>query len=219
MALDTYSNLKTAVATWLARADSGFTGNVDDFIDLTEAALRRPPADPSTPGFGGVRVGITRAAGSLTSGTATLALPSDYLEGYRFILTGSPPYELEAVDPATLRGRFREGSGRPKYYATTDVIELDVAPDANYAYEFSYYPSLTALSSATGGTSNAILASYPDVYLAGCLHYANEFIADREAAATWGQRFKEAVYGANQSYRRGRQSRGPMASRYIGSTP
>lgn len=219
MALDTYSNLKTAISTWMARSDSGFTGNVDDFIDLTEATLRRPPLDPSTPGFGGVRVGITRATGTLSAGTSTLALPTDYLEGYRFILTAAEPFEIQPADPATLRNVFRSGSGRPRFYAVSDVIEFDVAPDAAYAYEFSYWPSLTALSSATGGTSNFILTNYPDVYLAGCLHYAHEFLLNPEAAAAWGERFKQATYSANQAYRRGRQSRGPMSTRYAGSTP
>ena len=35
MALDSYTNLKTAIANFLARDD--LTSEIDDFIDLTEA--------------------------------------------------------------------------------------------------------------------------------------------------------------------------------------
>ena len=39
MALDTYANLKTAIANFLARDD--LTDEIDDFIDLTEADFNR----------------------------------------------------------------------------------------------------------------------------------------------------------------------------------
>ena len=39
MALDTYTNLKTAIANFLARDD--LTSEIDDFIDLTEAEFNR----------------------------------------------------------------------------------------------------------------------------------------------------------------------------------
>ena len=39
MALDSYTNLKTAIANFLARDD--LSSEIDDFIDLTEADLNR----------------------------------------------------------------------------------------------------------------------------------------------------------------------------------
>ena len=39
MALDTYANLKTSIANFLARDD--LTSEIDDFIDLTEADFNR----------------------------------------------------------------------------------------------------------------------------------------------------------------------------------
>ena len=39
MALDSYTNLKTAIANFLGRDD--LTSEIDDFIDLTEADLNR----------------------------------------------------------------------------------------------------------------------------------------------------------------------------------
>ena len=39
MALDTYANLKTAIADFLNRDD--LTSSIDDFIDLAEAQMNR----------------------------------------------------------------------------------------------------------------------------------------------------------------------------------
>ena len=68
MALDSYTNLKTAIANFLARDD--LTSEIDDFIDLTEADFNRR-----------LRVrAMETVDSSFTIDAATEALPTGFLQ-------------------------------------------------------------------------------------------------------------------------------------------
>ena len=69
MALDSYSNLKTAVANYLNRTD--LTSYLDDFIDLTEARHARELR---------LRPTIIITTTNATGGNNKIPLPSDYLQ-------------------------------------------------------------------------------------------------------------------------------------------
>tara|TARA_R100001594_G_scaffold30199_2_gene56432 strand:+ start:7678 stop:8325 length:648 start_codon:yes stop_codon:yes gene_type:complete len=206
MAITNYSELKTAVANWTARSDLGTY--VDEFIDLAETFLKRIPVPAESPEIGGVRGNITRATGTLTAGTATLSLPSDFQEIYRMTLTGSTFVTLRYVAPNQLAINHRTGSGLPAYFSISDVIEFDVAPDSNYAYELSYYPGVTALSDSN--TTNWIITNYPDTYLSATLFHAFRFLQDQESAASWLGQYKQASWSASETYRLPRVSQGSV---------
>lgn len=205
MAITTYDELKTALADWSTRAD--LTTYMDDFIDQAEAFFRYPPKGD----IPGIRANITRTAGTLTAGTATLARPTDFLEAYRFVLTGNDGGLMEYVGAEQLRLSFRTGQGQPYYWTVSDVIEFDVAPDSAYAYEISYYPDYTALSDSNA--DNWVLLNYPNVYLSGCMFHLNTFLQDYAVADRWMAQYKTGVNGLNKAYERGRRSQGPIAAK------
>ena len=71
MALDTYANLKTAIADFLNRDD--LTNSIDDFIDLAEAHMNRE-----------IRHWDMEKRATASLNTQYTALPSDFVEPIRF---------------------------------------------------------------------------------------------------------------------------------------
>jgi len=207
MAITTYAELKTALGNWSVRTD--LTSFYDDFIDQTESFFDYAPLRPSEPGIGGIRNAITRATGTLTA--ATLAQPTGFQEPLRFYLTGPNGGLVEYISAEQMKLAFRTGTGKPKFWTVTDVIEFDVDPSSDYAYEFTYLGSVTALSDTN--TSNAILAGYPNVYLSGCMFNLNIFIHDDVKADRWLTQYKSGAHAANKSYQRSRHSQGAIAAK------
>lgn len=214
MAITTYTELKAAIVDWSAR--TSLADKADEFIDLTESMFRRPYSHPSQQRIGGLRANKTRTTGTLTSGTNSLSLPSDFLELDRLTLTADN-LTLEWVPVERLAQITLNGSGQPRYFTIEDAIYFDRTPDSDYAYGLSYWPQPTALSDSN--TTNWVLTNYPDVYLAGCMYWASRYKQDLEMATTWAQQYKDAVSLASMAYSRGRVSQGPISIQYEGSTP
>lgn len=208
MALDSYTNLKIAIADWMHRSD--LTSYLDDFIGLTEGMFRHPPRRPDDPEIGGVRVEITTATGTLTSGQDNLAKPAGYLDPYSFDLTGASGGRVEFLSPADMHLHYLEGSGRPRFWTVTDNIDLNISPDADYAYELKYFSQPDAIDGVT--TTNTVLTNYPQVYLSGCLHHAHQFIHNDQAAGIWLNRYKGYAWAASQAFKRGLISQGSIAA-------
>lgn len=213
MAITTYSELKAAIADWCPRSD--VSTKADEFIDLAESMLKRPPQQSASKKLGGVRLNKTRATGSLSSGTDTLSLPSDFLELDRLMLTADQLI-LVPVSPDHLGVKKRTGTGRPVFYAVADVIEFDVAPDDSYAYSLSYWPYVSSLSDSN--TTNFLITNYPDVYLAACMYWCWSYFMDNEQMALWAGRYAEGAAMVNQTYAR-RLSQGSLQIQNAGSTP
>lgn len=206
MAITTYDELKAAIVDWSAR--DNFTPKADEFIDLCEAMLRRPYSHPTQNRIGGLRANKTRTTGTLTAGTNSLSLPSDYLEMDRLELTTNG-IKLRYLTPDAMMDYQRIGSGCPRFYTIESTITFDVTPDSAYDYGISYWPQPEALSSTN--TSNWLLSNYPDVYLAGCMYWACRYKQDIEMASTWAQQYKDAVSLASMAYGRGRVSQGAIS--------
>ena len=215
MAITNYSELKTAIANWTARSD--LTAYLDEFIDLAETYIKRAPGPVDSADIGGVRGNITRATGTLTAGTASLSLPSDFQEIYRFTLTGDDFVTLRYVSPNQISLYHKTGTGKPSFFSISNAIELDVSPDSNYAYELSYYPNVTALSDAN--TTNWVLTNYPDAYLSATLFHAFRFLQDDASAASWLSQYRQAAWSASETYRLPRTSQGSVAIKADSATP
>src|SRR5882724_7400360 len=93
MSLQTYSDLQTAVASWLARAD--LAANIPDFIAIFEAAANRR-----------LRTRSQELAASLTPVAGVATIPADYLTWRRVTWTGNTPRELEYVHPSYLHALY-----------------------------------------------------------------------------------------------------------------
>lgn len=169
MALDTYTNLKTAVADWLNKASlTGVADRAEEFIALFEAQASRE-----------LDVREMIGATILTLSQETVGLPSDFAGVLSFRLAGDASEALTYVLPADLDGS--SATGRPSRYTITDVIVLDPVPDAEYEARFRYRKRIPALGAAR--PTNWLLKRHPDAYLYGALSQALIYFRDDERQA------------------------------------
>jgi len=180
VALDTFANLKTAIADTLNR--TGLTNQIVDFITLLEAELKRHPAI------------LDEREADLTLSTAVTTLPDDIREIVEIYWNdGTRTGAIDIVSSSIgsdMIGTLGETTGFPrKASVINDGTQLRTfpPPDQAYTVKLLYNADLTPLSDSD--TSNWVLDQYPDVYLYGsCLHAA-PFLKDDNRIEMW-QGFK-----------------------------
>lgn len=159
MAITTYAELQTAIATWLNRTD--LTTLIPDFVTLAEADIGR-----------WLRVWWNEKRAYAVPTGSYVALPTDYI-GIRNIQWNYSTYRvpLEQVSPEALdRLETFTQEDIPAFYAVHDgQIELRPSPSAanDVQLEISYYGKPAALSDSN--TSNETLVNAPDLLLYGAL--------------------------------------------------
>jgi len=201
MAISTFAELKTSIASWLARDD--LTSFIPDFITLFEAAANRRLR---------VRSMETSTTLAPTSGVATL--PTDYLLYRRVTWLGSRKIELQYAHPSWLPGAYPlSQSGVPKVF-TIEGSSLKVMPISDTNIDFDYYKKIPALSDSA--TTNWLLTAHPDAYLFGSLVEANAFTVMPEHAVLWKARRDEAF---DEIERLDVKTKGGGMIRAYGATP
>ena len=201
MTIATYSDLQSAVASWLARGD--LSANIPDFIMLFEAVANRR-----------LRVRQMESVAMLAPSSGSAALPVDYLAWRRVTWTGATPRELEYVHPSYLRALYPTApAGRPRLF-TIEGATLTVRPSDDTALAFDYFQKIPALSNA--GPSNWLLAAYPDLYLFGALAEGHGFVKDTDSLTLWAARRNELF---DEIDRLDAKTRTPAAIRVMGATP
>lgn len=175
MALATYADLKTAVATWSHRSD--LTSRIPDFIALCEAdlAIRCKLVDFD----GDAAVTVTAGVGSL---------PADYAGFRAATWDGDPERPLTFLTPDALNSV--SATGTPAYCSVLGT-SIQVAPSASGTLNLTYQAKLTALSDSN--TSNTLLTRYPDAYLHGTLVQLAAFTRDVDGAGLHQGMFDAAV--------------------------
>lgn len=208
MAIDSFSNLKASVTAFSGRDD--LSNQLDDFVQLAETKIYANQVNPLR-----VRAMEDTATDTLSTASRYLALPTDFLEmrSFRITINDYQP-TLDPVVPNSLR--IYPSVGRPTEYTVTDQIEFNMIPDAAYTVTFQYYKKLAPLSSAA--PVNAILTSFPNIYLYGALAELNKFAAEEEKATYYEDLFFDAISGANRESVAGSYGPAPRA-RKSGSTP
>jgi hypothetical protein len=177
MAITTYGELKTAVASWLARDDLGAA--IPDFVALFEAAANRR-----------LRVRQMEISATLAPADGAAALPTDYLMWRRLTWTGARRRELDYVHPSYLQAAFAAAAGTPRVF-TIEGATLKIRPTDASALELDYFQKIPALSDAQ--PANWLLAAHPDLYLFGALVEAEAFNKDADKAALWKLRRDEIL--------------------------
>jgi hypothetical protein len=182
MAISTYTELKTAIANFLARDD--LTSVIPDFIQLAEATMSRELETRSQE---------KRATATLTSGDEYIALPTDLREVREVKLNTTPLTVLTYYSPVALDSNFSSGGvGKPKGFSIIgDEMKMRPVPDDSYTAEIIYIGSITALSDSNA--TNNILTRSPDAYLYGSLAEAYAFLLDETRASQYLQRFNLAL--------------------------
>jgi hypothetical protein len=185
MAITTYSELQTAIASWLNRSD--LTVQVPDFIALAETRINRD-----------LRAREQQVIATANVDTAFFALPGDFLEFKSFRITdvGGSAFELMLATPEQISAALAENSvsNTPRFVTIIgDQFQLWPAPDQMYVGSLAYVRKVPALSVAA--PTNWLLTDAPDVYLYGALMAAGPFLRDNEALVTFKALFDEALEG------------------------
>jgi len=182
MAITTYSELKTAVANWLARSD--LTDRIPEFIALAEARMSRALE---------TRAQEKRATSTMTVGDAYVLLPSDLRSVRSVKLLTSPVSTLDYLSPDGIDTNYPStGNGKPVAYTVIgSEIRFAPAPDDNYDVEIAYITGVTALSDAS--PTSTLLTRYPDAYLYGALAAAAVYLMDDPRVPQCEQLFSRAL--------------------------
>lgn len=210
MALDTYANLKLAIADYLDRDD--LTSQIDDFIDIAESAHRDEVR---------FRELLTRASITIADGDRTEPLPADFAQ-VKYIRLINPQtttwsrYYLPTLIQLSEHELTEKASltdGPPKYFCINEQIEFDVAADQEYTGELLYYKTMTALSDSN--PSNELLVRGAELYLYGALKATAPFLMNDERLNIWANLYQEALERLNRAERTDRRS-GPQIARVKG---
>lgn len=180
MSITNYSELKTAVADWLARSD--LTSYIPDFITLGEARIYRE-----------MKVRQMEAALSATISSGVIAVPTGYLSMKHAYVDGSPVRPLIRASLEELYNQYptRSSDRKPVMFARNGSnFEFGPYPDSDYTIKGVYYKKLDALSDAN--TSNWLTSDAPDLILFASLLEAEAFIKNDPRLALWEGRYQAA---------------------------
>lgn len=182
MSISTYTELKTAVAAFLARSD--LDSQIPNFIQLAESRMSRELE---------TRDQEKRATATLTSGDEYIALPTDLREVRSVALTTDPKTVLTYYSPTSLDSTYSSGGGgKPLGFSIVGgEMKLRPIPDSSYTAEIIYVGGLSALSDSN--LTNVVLTRHPDAYLYGALAEAYAYLLDETRAAQYMQRFSMAI--------------------------
>jgi len=182
MSISTYTELKTAVAAFLARSD--LDSQIPNFIQLAESRMSRELE---------TRDQEKRATATLTSGDEYIALPIDLREVRSITLATDPKTVLTYYSPTSLDSTFSSGGGgKPLGFSIVGgEMKLRPIPDSSYTAEIIYIGNLEALSDSN--LTNVVLTRHPDAYVYGALAEAYAFLLDETRAAQYMQRFSMAI--------------------------
>lgn len=169
MAITTYAELQTAIATWTHRDD--LTSVAPDFIVLAEADFNRD-----------LRLRNQETNTTLSCSSEFTALPSDFLEMRSVELAGSPDKMLQYATPDRI-AMMGDESGEPLYWSIVGTtIQLTPAPSSAVTLNIIYYATIGDLAT---NTTNFLLTQAPDLYLYQSLIHAFNYLQDDQNVARY----------------------------------
>ena len=203
MAFDSYSSLKSTIATYLARSD--LTSIIPDFIRLAETRLQR---DIRT------RQMLVVATATTTGGDSTVGLPTDFLEMRDIHINTTPVSTLRYKAPNAFyeTSRVTDG-GKPNDYTILGAeMQLAPIPDTTYTLQMLYYAKPAVLSDSN--PSNVFLANYPDALLYASLAEAEPYLMNDARIQTWATLYDRAMAAINTTDQSSEYSGQPMSMSY-----
>jgi len=133
---------------------------------------------------------LTTVGGTITSGSSTVALPTDYLAAKQVKLTGANNSVLTRKLPEVLQASVTYSSGTTRttgvptaYYTDGSNIVFDLVTNAAYTYEMIYFKEPAALTSSNA--TNFLTTRYPRMLLAATCAFANEYLKDDTEKQYW----------------------------------
>lgn len=200
---DSYSALKTTVASYLARSD--LTAMIPDFIRLAELRLQRDLR---------IRQMLTVAQATTTGGISTVGVPSDFLEMRDIHIVANPVRTLSYEAPNSFYRNTRSAeSGVPNSYTVlADDMQFAPIPDSTYTLQMLYYAKPPVLSDTNA--SNVFLANTPDALLYGALGEAEPYLMNDARLQIWAALYDRAVNSISVADQASEYSGQPMTMSY-----
>lgn len=200
---DSYSALKTTVASYLARSD--LTAMIPDFIRLAELRLQRDLR---------IRQMLTVAQATTTGGISTVGVPSDFLEMRDIHIVSNPVRTLSYEAPNSFYRNTRSAeSGVPNSYTVlADDMQFAPIPDSTYTLQMLYYAKPPVLSDTNA--SNVFLANTPDALLYGALGEAEPYLMNDARLQVWAALYDRAVNSISVADQSSEYSGQPMSMSY-----
>lgn len=200
MAITSYSDLKTKIASYLGRSD--LTSQIPDFITFAENRLRRELR---------IRQMMKSVTTSTTAADATVQLPSDFLEVRDFFVNTNPIQPLTYASPSAFSRNSRVSqSGKPvDYTILAQEFKMAPVPDSAYTLELLYYAAPAYLDDTN--TSNTFLANAADALLYASLLEAEVYLMNDPRLQTWGSLYDRAINTLTTSDEASQYSGVPLA--------
>lgn len=176
MAISTYSELMTAVATWSHRSSS----EVENLISICEKRINRRLESR----FAEVDASLTATASS-----RYITLPSGFVRQIGlYDTTYGTEVELTYLLPAQLLVSTSEST--PNYYTiNASNISFECPASDPFTYRFRHKKGYDIATDLT----NELLADHPDVYLFGTLVEFAMLSRDYKILEVWNARFEAAM--------------------------
>lgn len=200
MAINTYAGLKTTVAEYLARSD--LTSQIPTFVELGEVRLRRDLR---------IRQMLKVVTTQTVANTATVELPSDFLQMRDIHINTSPIGTVEYLSPSAFyRNTFSDISGAPKQYTIlAEEFQFAPIPDSNYTLQMIYYAAPPYLSDSN--TTNVFTNVCPDLLLYAALAEAEPYLMNDARVQTWAALYDRGLNALTVSDDQGEYSASPIA--------
>ncbi len=196
MALANYSDLQTSIGNWLK--DTTLSSVIPDFVVLAEARFNRE-----------IRTPEMEAVASSSVSTESFALPTGFLEMRSIWTDANPDIALDYFPPHQFKQLVAsDETGSPRAYTIIgEAIYLAPVPTTGTTVYVSYYQKIPALAS---NSTNWLLTSHPDIYLAGSLAAGEAFGWNDERIGLWNSTVADAIATLNDQGIRKRIGANPM---------
>jgi hypothetical protein len=203
MSFSTYSELKTTIASYLARSD--LTAMIPTFIQLAELRLRRELR---------TRQMLVVATASTTGGDSTVGLPTDFLAMRDIHVNTNPITTLAYAAPNAFYNSYRATeSGKPtEYTVLATELQLSPIPDSTYTLQMLYYAQPYFMSDSN--PSNVFLVNFPDALLYAALGEAEPYLMNDARLQTWASLYDRAITSITISDQSSEYSGQPMSMSY-----
>jgi hypothetical protein len=189
MALDTYTNLRTAIGEHLNRTDLSATDAITaDLITLAEAKLAREPR---------IRYVINAA---ISVSADEYSLPSGFRELISLYHDGATyfgPINICSPDQIGAHKSMVGDSGIPQWAAIVGTANpfLRFAPEPNQSIDLKliYSSGIRGNELSDSNTTNWLLDRAPDIYLYAALAEAEAYLQEDQRIAVWKGLLEEAL--------------------------
>ena len=195
MAIQTFSDLKSAIINWVA--DSTITNYLDDIVLVAEKRLQRD-----------LRIREIETALSDTMSSGEVDIPTSGGESVfigikhaRLDVAGGHPLEVAEADWLYKKFPNRTSTGRPNYIAIDiDKFIFGQFPDTDYDVKGTVYkrPLVLSVTNATNEWTDGA----PDALLFACLAETAPFLREDERVPVWENKYNQIKEGYNSLYKR-----------------